>query len=558
MSYIINKTDGSVLTEIVDGSIDQVATDVTLIGKNASTYGEFLNENFLHLLENFANTSQPNRPITGQLWFDTSESRLKIYDGNGFASTSGTIVSTQVPSSIAQGDIWIDSQRQQLYFNDGVATLLAGPVYTQQQGFSGFEVEDILDSNQNSHTILSVYLAKTLLGVFSKDAFTPATAIAGISGDLGVGFNASTLSGYKFNASAATADALVDSFGNLKTVNDLVIANGDSHISGTLSLLNPRPAILGDSSQNEINVTNSSFVLSSNKSNQNIEISTKTASGVQHSFFINTLNQYTGINTNIPAASLHVGNPNVPNSGNVIIEGDLLVKGATTTINTSNLSIEDKLIDLATVDSPTDITADGGGINVKGATDKSLTYANSTSSWLSNQNFDIASGKTYKINGTIVLSSTALGASITSAPGLVSVGSLNSLQAGNINISTNNVISYVNSGVSDGDIVFLPKGAGNVNVSSRKITNLATPSDGGDAVNYTTLTATTRSIPLAISADTTGLSDAQIASNVLAVLYPTSEHENGTICRIWCQTSGSHAVKQYQIIVGSWTYQSTL
>ena len=79
MSYIINKTDGSVLTEIVDGTVDQTATDLTLIGKNASSYGEAFNENFIRILENFANTSSPNNPIQGQLWFDTGENRLKIY-----------------------------------------------------------------------------------------------------------------------------------------------------------------------------------------------------------------------------------------------------------------------------------------------------------------------------------------------------------------------------------------------------------------------------------------------------------------------------------------------
>ena len=66
MSYIINKTDGSVLTEIVDGTIDQVSTDLTLIGKNSSAYGELFNENFVHILENFASTSSPSKPVLGQ------------------------------------------------------------------------------------------------------------------------------------------------------------------------------------------------------------------------------------------------------------------------------------------------------------------------------------------------------------------------------------------------------------------------------------------------------------------------------------------------------------
>ena len=73
MTYKINKTDGSLLTEIIDSAIDTTATDLALIGKNVTGYGEYLNENFVKLLENFASTSEPNNPITGQIWFDVSE-----------------------------------------------------------------------------------------------------------------------------------------------------------------------------------------------------------------------------------------------------------------------------------------------------------------------------------------------------------------------------------------------------------------------------------------------------------------------------------------------------
>lgn len=189
MSYIINKTDGSILAEVTDGNIDQVATDLTLIGKSASAYGEYINENLVRLLENFANTSKPLHPIQGQLWYDTIERRLKVYDSAaGFKLTSGTLVSDSVPSTIAQGDIWIDSKRQQLYFNDGVATILAGPY---DPAVTGFSIIDVLDIYDVGHKIMVLVIDEVLFAIFSKEEFTPGSDIlgSGYSSTIKVGIN---------------------------------------------------------------------------------------------------------------------------------------------------------------------------------------------------------------------------------------------------------------------------------------------------------------------------------------------------------------------------------
>ena len=175
MSYSIVKTDGTQLTAVVDGTIDQVTTDITLIGKNSTTYGLSLNDNFIHMLENFANTTQPNFPIKGQLWYDTQQEKLKVYNGSAFVVTAGTSVSSTEPSGFSAGDLWINSDSGQLYFNDGVSLggVIAGPIYTRSQGFSGFEVQDVLDINSLVHTVVNLRVGTTLLGVFSKAAFTP-------------------------------------------------------------------------------------------------------------------------------------------------------------------------------------------------------------------------------------------------------------------------------------------------------------------------------------------------------------------------------------------------
>jgi hypothetical protein len=102
-------------------------------------------------------------------------------------------------------------------------------------------------------------------------------------------------------------------------------------------------------------------------------------------------------------------------TGTTTIAGDLTVTGTTTNINTTNLVVEDKNIVLADVTTPTDVTADGGGITLKGATDKSINWVDATDAWTSSEDFNLLTGKTYEIAGTVVLSSTqVLGKSVPS------------------------------------------------------------------------------------------------------------------------------------------------
>lgn len=112
-------------------------------------------------------------------------------------------------------------------------------------------------------------------------------------------------------------------------------------------------------------------------------------------------------------------------TSNLTISGDLTVNGTTTTINSTTLAVDDKNIILGDVASPTDSTADGGGITLKGATDKTFNWINATDSWTSSEDIDLASGKVYRINGANVLSGSTLGSGVTGSS-LTSVGTLTS------------------------------------------------------------------------------------------------------------------------------------
>lgn len=561
MSYTIIKTDGTTLTQLVDGDIDQTVTDITLIGKNASGYGTYINDNFVWLLENFANTAQPNHPITGQLWFDTSENRLKVYDGNAFKVSGGTIVSPTVPSSISAGDIWIDSTRQQLYFNDGTSTKLAGPLWTATQGVTGFYTEDIVDSVGVSHTVLRLSVAGTPIGIWSKDTFTPASSVAGYTGDVFTGFNAGTYSNIKLHSPVTQADYLLSADGiTRKTAANFLSTSEDSATTGTITIQNAIPLVLGEGSSTEFNATTSIFQVKSNTPNQNYGINLLSGTGLDTAFFINATTKQTGIYTNLPTAALDV-------NGDARIRGDLIVEGATTTINTTNLVIEDKMIVLGqpatTVPAtlPTNLTAEGGGITLAAGTDvdKTISWLSATSSWTSSENIDLASGKSYKINGFDALTGNSLGIYITSAPGLTSVGDLVNLQAGNLKI-VDDTLFYNNISAADGDVVLTPKGLGSVDVSGHRITSVSNPILDTDAANKTYTDVKVRSAPLALSLTVPlGYRNDQIATNYLAYVFDPADHEFNTAANIVVtETGGTVEIRQFLLLAGVWQWQRNL
>jgi len=120
-----------------------------------------------------------------------------------------------------------------------------------------------------------------------------------------------------------------------------------------------------------------------------------------------TANEIAVSNSGVGAVTLSLP-ANVTISNNLTVTGDLTVQGNTTTLNTATLVVEDKNVIIANIDSPTDVTADGAGITVKGATDKTFNWVDATDSWTSSEHINILAGKVFKIAGTTVLSGTNL------------------------------------------------------------------------------------------------------------------------------------------------------
>jgi hypothetical protein len=130
MSYIINKSNGAKLVAIEDGSINVTACDLTLLGKNYAGYGESVATNFVKLLENFSNTKQPAKPLTGQIWYDSGNKKIKFYNGIEFKTIPAMQSSPNYPSDQYKGDLHYNETEGRLYYFDGSRYVLVGPQVT--------------------------------------------------------------------------------------------------------------------------------------------------------------------------------------------------------------------------------------------------------------------------------------------------------------------------------------------------------------------------------------------------------------------------------------------
>jgi hypothetical protein len=219
MAYTINLTNGTVLTTIADGTVNDTSTSLTLIGKNYSGYGTYLNDNLVHVLENSSNDTAPATPLTGQLWWDTA-GNLKVYTGSGFKSLAAITSGNSQPSGSVTGNQWWDTTNQQFNVYNGSGWTLIGPAFTSNTGTSGTIVGTILDNGgvPQSHVAVNVYVSNTLVAIISKDStYTPATAITGFS-TIKAGFNlvsTSAVAGVAYWGTASDASSL----GNVAAAN---------------------------------------------------------------------------------------------------------------------------------------------------------------------------------------------------------------------------------------------------------------------------------------------------------------------------------------------------
>lgn len=251
MAFTINLTDGSIFATIPDGTIN-TNSSMTLIGKNYTGYGEFLDENFIHLLENGSNTTPPTAPLTGQLWWDKNNSLLKVYNGSTFKTISAATASASAPASNVIGDLWYDTSNQQLKVWTGATWLLIGPSFTAGTGITGAIADTVVDNTLVSHVVVKLYVNNSVVGIISKDAaFTPQTSIIGFSQVL-PGITLASVIGSQlplFQGTATNAQAL----SNL-SASSFMRTDTNTYTNGTLSVLSNSGLTVGANSDFKVGI----------------------------------------------------------------------------------------------------------------------------------------------------------------------------------------------------------------------------------------------------------------------------------------------------------------
>ena len=316
-------------------------TSLTFVGKNYAGYAPIIANNFLHLLENFANNSAPDNPIEGQLWYDNTSgvNLLKVFDGAIWTS-AGSIKkagSAPVAANSNPGDLWVNTTTSQLYVFSGSNWLLVGPQFSSGS-LTGTVVDTVVDTANVTHSVISLYANNYQLAIISKETFTPKSTIVGFT-TINQGFNLSnvdstnTTSLSRIWGTASNADALLVTGVSVPAVNFL-----RSDISSTsnfpLTIRADGGLTIGSNSGFNIFRDGTSTVLYSKSSGDSVDFRLNNSSVPVTVLHIDALSRVgIGSNNTAPTATLDV-------AGTVTASGDLSVTSTTDSTSTTTGSIK--------------------------------------------------------------------------------------------------------------------------------------------------------------------------------------------------------------------------
>jgi hypothetical protein len=344
MAYTINKTDGTIVTTITDGTSDNTTT-LQLFGKSFSGFGEGLNENLVKLLENAASTSAPTAPLKGELWFDTTSNQIKVYDGTSFKPTGGAKASSSLSTNPSAGDLWLDPTNDQVFVYTGDARShqvnseweLIGPAFTAGQTESGWKIETLASSGGNK-VVSSMYAGATRVAILSKETFTPTATQTGFASiKAGITLNStlgSVFEGSSSQASAMDVSSTTNTSGTVIAGGNFLRSDAADTTTGALTVDTNSGVIIGDAQELSITVSSNDVTFAQTSEDKDLKFTVNNGGSTKT---IMTMDGSTG-NITID------GNLNITGEYNSSVSNVSTYDDAFIKVNTGNSEVDAGLI----------------------------------------------------------------------------------------------------------------------------------------------------------------------------------------------------------------------
>jgi microcystin-dependent protein len=341
MPYIVNFTDRQNKSPItVFDNTSSTDTSLTFPGRNVTGYGQIIAENFLSLLENFASTAEPVNPVEGQLWYDSANGVLMLWDNTDWKAASGIQKGVSEPAveDSKVGELWVDTTNQQLRIFTGARWILVGPVESSVDGLRyGPVIEKISDSDNINRFILTFYIADIPVIIFSKDSFIPKVIIEGFD-TIRAGINISNPD------TTAEIDNFIGGFlptlyGTAKTAQALSVGGVEVESGKFLrvdtinttdfafNVRNNNGITIGIDSAFNIGATATAAKIYNSAAGSSLDLQTN-RNGIP-STIVRIIDNRVGINQSNPTEALDV-------DGNLLLTGSITVSNVTASTNLSN------------------------------------------------------------------------------------------------------------------------------------------------------------------------------------------------------------------------------
>lgn len=330
MAYTVNFTDllnkGSITVEDNDTNDE---TSISLLGRNLQDFGKLLNENLLHMLENFANVSSPSNPVEGQLWYDTTSGvdQLKIYDGAQWVSAGGLKKAPSEPEASAStvGDIWVDTANSQVYVYTGSGYILVGPNFSEGAS-TGAKYEERTNTNNTTENVIVDTVNNVPVAITAQTEFNLKRAETGFSTAASIKKGINLANDAKLYGTATSAETLVV---NNQNISSTSFARRDltNNFSQAQNILNNTGLSIGENGLLRFSVTGSTAIIRHTANDGTLDIKVNDSGTTKTAVRI-TPDQKVGIANEAPQQALDV-------TGNAVVSGTFEVGS---TLQSSSIS----------------------------------------------------------------------------------------------------------------------------------------------------------------------------------------------------------------------------